>query len=218
MNDMASHPSAASAPRTPLHLEDLGLEMVMMRDILLKTFFRRNLSGLNDTAEALRVTPISARTLLLGKATIVYGLTVWAGSIWAGSLFAAQAAGWMELPQLLGESQVFTLPNTLVLLGMVALLGAQLTALSMAVAAWAPNMRQAGVASTPLFILVLAPTGLAAAPGVDLSPGLAFVPIANVTLGARAWLAGDLQRRGTSTLQLFQHRIDTTLVLGARFG
>ena len=64
MNDMASHPSAASAPRTPLHLEDLGLEMVMMRDILLKTFFRRNLSGLNDTAEALCVTPPIAQELI----------------------------------------------------------------------------------------------------------------------------------------------------------
>ncbi len=146
----------------------------------------------NDTAEALRVTPISPRLLLLGKATMVYGLTLGAGGIWAVSLFVAQAAGWLALPELLGDSQVFTLPTTLVLLGMVALLGAQLTAVSMAVAAWAPNMRQAGVASTPLFILVLAPTGIAAAPGVDLSPALSLVPIANVTLGARAWLAGDL--------------------------
>jgi sodium transport system permease protein len=166
----------------------------------------------NDTAEALRVTPISPRVLLLGKATIVYGLTVSAGAIWAGSLFAAQSAGWLELPKLLGESQVFTLSNTVVLLGMVLLLGAQLTALSMAVAAWAPNMRQAGVASTPLMILVLAPTGLAAAPGVDLSPGLAFVPIANVTLGARAWLAGDLPL-GLASLLLVATALHTGLAL-----
>ncbi|NNU81252.1 ATPase [Halovulum dunhuangense] len=63
MNDMASHPEP-SAPKTPLHVEDLGLEMVLMRDILLKTFFRRNLSSLTDVSKALCVTPPIAQELI----------------------------------------------------------------------------------------------------------------------------------------------------------
>ncbi|MBD3624595.1 MAG: ATPase [Rhodobacteraceae bacterium] len=64
MNDMTSLPTGVKAPALPLRIEDLGLEIVMMRDILLKTFFRRNLTGLTDTAEALCVTPPIAQELI----------------------------------------------------------------------------------------------------------------------------------------------------------
>ncbi|WP_112321628.1 ATPase [Oceanibium sediminis] len=64
MNQMASPPAAAAAPKTPLHMEDLGLEIVLMRDIVLKTFFRRNLTSLSETAKALAVTPPIAQELI----------------------------------------------------------------------------------------------------------------------------------------------------------
>jgi len=64
MNNMASQPSEASAPRTPLHMDELGLEVVLMRDILLKTFFRRNLTTLTETAKTLCVTPPIAQELI----------------------------------------------------------------------------------------------------------------------------------------------------------
>ena len=63
MNDMASHPST-TAPQPPLHLDELGLEVVLMRDILLKTFFRRNLTNLSEVAKALCVSPPIAQELI----------------------------------------------------------------------------------------------------------------------------------------------------------
>ncbi|MEO0914708.1 MAG: ATPase, partial [Pseudomonadota bacterium] len=64
MNDMANHPESDNAPRSPLSLEDTGLETVLMRDILLKTMFRRSLTGLADIAKALCVVPPLAQELV----------------------------------------------------------------------------------------------------------------------------------------------------------
>ena len=63
MNDMASTPSTM-APQPPLHMDELGLEVVLMRDILLKTFFRRNLTNLTEVAKALCVSPPIAQELI----------------------------------------------------------------------------------------------------------------------------------------------------------
>lgn len=64
MNDMASHPAQSNAPRTPLSLEELGLEVVLMRDILIKTMFRRNLTSRLEIAEAMCITPPLAQELI----------------------------------------------------------------------------------------------------------------------------------------------------------
>ncbi len=52
------------APRAPLHLEETGLEVVLMRDIMLKTIFRRNLSGVNDISQALCIAVPIAQELI----------------------------------------------------------------------------------------------------------------------------------------------------------
>ncbi|MEM9229983.1 MAG: ATPase [Pseudomonadota bacterium] len=64
MNDMASHPAQTNAPVTPVRLEDLGLEVVLMRDILIKTMFRRNLTSRLEVSDALCVTPPIAQELI----------------------------------------------------------------------------------------------------------------------------------------------------------
>ncbi len=64
MNDMAAHPEHSFAPRAPLRLEETGLELVLMRDILLKTMFRRSLTSMLDIANALCVTPPIATELV----------------------------------------------------------------------------------------------------------------------------------------------------------
>ncbi|MHA3914000.1 ATPase [Halovulum sp. GXIMD14793] len=64
MNDMANAPEGSFAPKSPMSLEDLGLEIVLMRDILLKTMFRRNLNTLSDIAKALSVNPPIAQDLI----------------------------------------------------------------------------------------------------------------------------------------------------------
>ena len=56
--------SAVHAPTPPLTLADTGLEMVLCRDILLKTVFRRNLSVASEIADALCVLPPVAMELI----------------------------------------------------------------------------------------------------------------------------------------------------------
>ncbi len=64
MNEMAAVRTDVKAPRLPLTLDDLGLELVLMRDILLKTFFRRNITTLKDAAEVLCISPPLAQELI----------------------------------------------------------------------------------------------------------------------------------------------------------
>ena len=52
------------APTAPISLADTGLEVVMCRDIMLKTMFRRNLSTVNELSEALAVLPPVAQELI----------------------------------------------------------------------------------------------------------------------------------------------------------
>ncbi|MEE9454836.1 MAG: ATPase [Paracoccaceae bacterium] len=51
-------------PPVPLELADVGLEVTLMRDIMLKTMFRRNLSDILDLAEALCVSVPIAQELV----------------------------------------------------------------------------------------------------------------------------------------------------------
>ena len=51
-------------PTVPNSIEELGLEFTLMRDILLKTIFRRNLSNILDIAEALCVSVPIAQILI----------------------------------------------------------------------------------------------------------------------------------------------------------
>ncbi len=64
MNEMASPPVSEMAPKAPRSLKETGLEVVLMRDILLKTMFRRSLTSLYDIAKALCVNPPLAQELI----------------------------------------------------------------------------------------------------------------------------------------------------------
>ncbi len=64
MNEMVHPPIDTSAPRPPRTLDDTGLEIVLMRDILLKTMFRRSLTSLFDVAEALCINAPLAQELV----------------------------------------------------------------------------------------------------------------------------------------------------------
>ncbi len=54
----------AIKPPVPAEISELGLEITLMRDILLKTIFRRNLSDISDIAEALCVSVPIAQELI----------------------------------------------------------------------------------------------------------------------------------------------------------
>ena len=48
-------PTGVMAPPQPRRLEDVGLNMVMMRDILLKTMFRMNLDQCTELSKVLAI-------------------------------------------------------------------------------------------------------------------------------------------------------------------
>ena len=56
--------SSVMAPPAPRSLEGMLLPMAMMRDILIKTMFRRNLTSRLDVADALCITPPIAQELI----------------------------------------------------------------------------------------------------------------------------------------------------------
>ena len=49
---MNMQPSAVMAPPPPKRMEDMHLTPVMMRDIMLKTIFRKNVSTATDIAKS----------------------------------------------------------------------------------------------------------------------------------------------------------------------
>ncbi|MEO1798015.1 MAG: ATPase, partial [Pseudomonadota bacterium] len=53
MNMQTSPISNVSPPPAPKRLEDMKLSMVMMRDVMLKTIFRKNLDTCTEIAEAI---------------------------------------------------------------------------------------------------------------------------------------------------------------------
>ncbi len=57
-------PPSVVAPAPPRSLKDTGLSIVMMRDILLKTVFRKNLETVNEIADALCLTMPLAQQLV----------------------------------------------------------------------------------------------------------------------------------------------------------
>ncbi len=65
---MNVHASNVTAPPSPRSLEDLGLSMVMMRDILLKSMFRMNLDQIADIARVCAVSiPIAQEIVDLAR-------------------------------------------------------------------------------------------------------------------------------------------------------
>jgi hypothetical protein len=68
MNDMTPEGGSARGqvipPKAPLHVDETGLGIVLMRDILMKTVFRRSLTRLTEMADALCVAPPIVQELI----------------------------------------------------------------------------------------------------------------------------------------------------------
>ncbi|MEZ4320521.1 MAG: CPBP family glutamic-type intramembrane protease [Myxococcota bacterium] len=166
------------------------------------------------TAETLLSLSLDRRVLIGAKYLAVVLTTVGVGSLWALGLFVSEAVGLLSLPDLFGEGQVFTLRTTAILLLFVVLVGSQVAAASIAVAAWAPNYRQASVASTPMMLMLLAPTGFASFQQSDLTPLFAITPMLNVATATRLWLSGELDV-AMGLLTLVATTVHAGIALGA---
>lgn len=163
------------------------------------------------TAETLLSTAIPRQSLLLGKFALVWLLTFAVGSVWTGSLFFTEAAGLLELPGVFA-GQVFTLTNTAGLLIGVLLWSLQITAVAVALGAWASSFREASVGSIPVLFSLFVPVGVAASPTTELTPLTLLLPLANTALGVRGLMGGELTV-GWAVAVLVATLIETGLVL-----
>ena len=106
---MNMHASAVVSPPRPRTLQDTGLGPVMLRDILLKTMFRRNLDSVKSVAQALCVTLQLAQELI--DLARQQRLVESAGSMHAGSggemTFQLSDAGKARALDALGQSEYF---------------------------------------------------------------------------------------------------------------
>ncbi|MBX2796078.1 MAG: ABC transporter permease subunit [Myxococcales bacterium] len=146
------------------------------------------------TIETLLVSASDRRAVVVAKTLITLGMAV--GSAWIGlaSLGVVAVSGWLELPMMLGGQglRALSVGSLLTLAGAVVLLSAQSAGLALVLATWAPDYRTGSMISGPAMLLVLGPSAVALLPGIELTPTMAMIPIANVSLACRALLAGEL--------------------------
>ena len=140
------------------------------------------------TLETLLTTRISRGAVLLAKSLTVLVFSLVTGWLALASLWATLGTGLVQLPV---DGLAVTGTAVLLLGGMLVPLAAELTALLVVAAAWAPDVRTGQALAIPLLLVSLVPASLGAFPGVELTTATALVPIGNLTLAARDILAGQ---------------------------
>lgn len=141
------------------------------------------------TLETLLSSRVDRRAVVVAKFATVLLLSLGAGAVGLTAFGGAVASGAMSV----GDREL-TLPITAVLaLGVLLLpVAVQLSAAMTVTAAYAPDYKKGQALAMPVMLLVVAPAGLAAMPGIDLGPLLAVAPVAGVSLAMRDVLAGEL--------------------------
>lgn len=141
------------------------------------------------TLETLLSSRVDRRAVVVAKFATVLLLSLAAGAVGLLAFGVVVATGAMSA----GDVEL-TLPVTAVLAMGVLLLpvAVQLSAAMTITAAYAPDYKKGQALAMPVMLLVIAPAGLAAMPGVGLGPLLAVVPVAGVSLAMRDVLAGEL--------------------------
>jgi len=140
------------------------------------------------TAETILSSGVDRRVLLLGKALVVWGLTV---TLMLLELLVLPMV--RLLPSGLNNSMIQGIDGgSIALLAVLGIpLSMQLAALAIAAAAWAPSYRALSIISLPLSLGTCGLAALAMLPGLSLSPMSAIVPFCNLALVSREILAGS---------------------------
>ncbi len=142
----------------------------------------------SGTAETILSSGVDRRVLLLGKALVVWGLTV---TLILLELLVLPLAG--LLPAGLNNSMIHGLDGgALALLAVLSIpLSLQVVALVITMAAWAPSYRAFSIISMPLSLGICGLAALATAPVLSLNPLSAIVPFCNLALVSREALSGS---------------------------
>lgn len=145
--------------------------------------------------ETLLCSPVGRAELVLGKFLVVFTASVATVVFSLCSMTASfSAAKAFLLPELLRQSNVLSLnidaKSLLAFFVMVLPLAAFFSAALFTVSLFAKSFREAQSYLAPLMIVIILPSVGGMLPGVELSTGLAFVPILSMSLVANEILAG----------------------------
>jgi len=153
------------------------------------------------TLETILCSPVARTDLVLGKflvvlttslATVVWSLISTAATLAVGGLLLAGSVGGAGRAGAPGAGALPTIDpfGTLAVLAMVVPIAVLFSAVLMALSLFARSLKEAQSYVSPLIIVVILPAMMGLLPGVELTAGLALVPILNVALASKDLVSG----------------------------
>ncbi|TVQ01959.1 MAG: CPBP family intramembrane metalloprotease [Planctomycetaceae bacterium] len=143
------------------------------------------------TIEALIASPVSRGQVLFAKYTAVVTVALLTAIVNLVAMLITLQAGGL-LPLLTGGDPGVPWFALLQILGLLVLFSGFFSAVLLCLTSFAKSFKEAQAYLIPLMLLALAPGVLSLLPGVELTTGLAVVPLVNIILLARELLAGGV--------------------------
>jgi ABC-2 type transport system permease protein/sodium transport system permease protein len=148
------------------------------------------------TLETLIAAPISRLSLLLSKYVAVVCVALLTASINLVAMSVTVQLSGLG-PLLFGSAGIS--PDTIIrVFSLLVLFAAFFSAILLSITSVARSFKEAQAYLIPLMLVAIAPGLLSMAPGLELTPGLAAVPLVNIVLVARDTFYGDADARLTT--------------------
>jgi len=147
------------------------------------------------TLETILVTPVSRLDIATGKFLTVLTISLITIVLSTASMSITAGLGLAQMSRFGSEQmQIAIKPLSLILLLFLMLpLAALFSSVLLSIALSAKSYREAQSYISPLMFVVILPAMISFVPGIELSWGLAFVPIVNISLAAREILLGTFR-------------------------
>ncbi len=153
------------------------------------------------TFETLLSTPTTKLEIVTGKFVTVFLLAMMTGLLNLGSMAATFVFMANQLKPILGDAVQFEIqfpPTAIITFFLILIpLAFFISAIMMAIAVFARSFKEAQNYVTPFFVVITMPALFASLPGVKLSAGTQFIPIANVILLFRDMMTGKASYEAT---------------------
>ncbi len=143
------------------------------------------------TLETILASPAGRTEITLGKFLCVFTAAIATVILGSFSMTFTSSLGMFQFGNE-GSADVGTFnlavnPSSLIVVVLLMLpTGALLSALLLSISVMARSFKEAQGYITPLMFLVIIPSMIAFMPGIELTAGLAWVPVANIALGVKA--------------------------------
>jgi sodium transport system permease protein len=147
------------------------------------------------TLETILVTPVSRLDIATGKFLTVLTISLITIVLSTASMSITAGLGLAQMSRFGSEQMQITIkPLSLILLLFLMIpLAALFSSVLLSIALSAKSYREAQSYISPLMFVVILPAMISFVPGIELSWGLAFVPIVNISLASREILLGTFR-------------------------